>query len=66
MPLNHAKIRRRREALKLTQEQAAAAAGITRPSWSRIEAGNRPDPSLSTAEKIAAALKVKIDQLLDR
>jgi predicted transcriptional regulator len=57
MPLDPDKIRRRREALKLTVTEAARRAGMPQPNWSRIEAGEREDPRLSTAEKIAAVLR---------
>lgn len=56
MPLSPSKIRTRREKLGLTQQQAADKAGMPRPHWARLEAGDRPDPQLSTAEKVAHAL----------
>lgn len=64
MPLSPEKIRDRREALKLTQAAAAERAGMPQPHWSRIESGERPDPTLSTAERIAAALKCPLPKLL--
>jgi transcriptional regulator with XRE-family HTH domain len=64
MPLDHETIKLLRHRRKLTAEQAAAAAGMPRPHWSRIEAGVRPNPSLDTAERVAAALGVKIEKIL--
>lgn len=40
---------------RLTQEQAALLAGISRSAYSNIEIGKR-DPSVSSAKKIAKAL----------
>lgn len=64
MPLDAAKIKARRERLKLTQEQAAERAGMPRPHWSRIESGSRDDPNLSTAERVAKALKCPLVRIL--
>lgn len=63
MPLDPQKIRHRREALKLTQAEAAERAGMPRPHWSRIESGERTDPNLSTAERVASALKIGLTKL---
>jgi DNA-binding XRE family transcriptional regulator len=41
-------LKRRREAAGLTQEQAAAQAGITRNALSALEKKQYPDPHLST------------------
>ncbi len=41
-------LKRRREAADLTQEQAAAKAGITRNALSALEKKQYPDPHLST------------------
>jgi len=65
MPLDPSKIRKRREALKLTQAEAAKLAKMPAPHWSRIEGGNRSDPKLSTAEKVAQALQCGLEKLLD-
>ena len=65
MPLNPSKVRARREKLKLTQQQAAKAAGLLRPNWARIESGNHTDPNLSTAQRIAEALKCSLAALVD-
>jgi transcriptional regulator with XRE-family HTH domain len=57
------KLRKIRGERNLTQEQLAARAGLTREYIARLEAG-KYDPSLSTIEKLAKALKVKAADLL--
>ena len=52
-----------REAKGLTQAQLARAAGILRANLSRIEAGKHR-PTLETLEKLAAALKVPVVDLI--
>ena len=64
MPLDPQKIRRRRQNLKLTVTAAAARAMMAQPHWSRLEAGGRNDPILSTALQIAAALDCSLEKLL--
>jgi transcriptional regulator with XRE-family HTH domain len=64
MPLDPEKIKARRIALGLSQAEAAAMAGIQRSSWARIEAGDRDDPALSTAERMAHALRVGLAKIL--
>ena len=62
---DHEKMRRLREKLELTQEQAAAKAGLTsRQQWNDIESGRRASITITTLEKIAAALGVKAKDLL--
>ena len=58
-----AQIRKLREARGLTQSELAEKAGVTREYIARLEAG-RYDPSLSTIERLAKALKVKPAALL--
>lgn len=48
----------------LTQEQLAAKAGISRGYLARLETA-RQDPKLSTLEKLAKALRVKVAQLVE-
>lgn len=57
------RIRDRRLALGLTQEQLAARAGLTAVHVGRVEHGE-PDVSVSTIEKIAAALNTTPGDLL--
>lgn len=65
IPLDTAKIRRLRESLKFTQEQAAERAGLaSRQHWNNIESGRQVNISLAVLERIAAALGVKAKDLL--
>jgi transcriptional regulator with XRE-family HTH domain len=57
------KVRKLRQARGMTQGQLAEKTGVTREYIARLEAG-RYDPSLSTIEKLAKALKVKPTELL--
>ncbi len=54
-----------RKAKGMTQAQLARAAGILRPNLSRIEAGKHR-PTLETLERLAAALKVPVVDLILR
>ena len=58
------KIKAIRERRGLTQEQLAEKAGIGRSYLARLETA-RQDPTLSTLEKIAKALGVKISKLIE-
>ncbi len=58
-------VRKLRKAKGMTQAQLARAARILRPNLSRIEAG-RHRPALETLEKLAAALKVPVVDLIVR
>lgn len=60
MPLSPSKLFVRRSKLGMTQAEVAKLAKMTQQMYQRIETGVRPDPRLSTAEKIAAALKTTI------
>jgi predicted transcriptional regulator len=64
MPFNHEYMRTRREQLKLTQQECADAAKMPQPHWARLENGKRPDPTLSTVERVARVLKCKINKLI--
>ena len=59
-----AKIKRLRERRGLTQHELAEKAGIGRSYLARLETA-RQDPTLSTLEKIAKALRVKVAKLLE-
>lgn len=48
----------------LTQEQLAEKAGVGRSHLARLETA-RQDPTLSTLEKIAKALGVKVSKLIE-
>ncbi|MGG1249936.1 helix-turn-helix transcriptional regulator [Brevibacillus agri] len=54
------KMLNRRKALKLTQEDVAKRAGMTRANYAHIERG-RHNPSIEQMKVIAKALKVKPD-----
>lgn len=64
MPLDPAKIKARRERLKLSQTDAASRSSLARPSWSDYETGKRDNPSLDIAERIATALQCRLTSLL--
>ena len=66
MPLDREKIKSRRLKLGLSQEQAAEKAklGGGRQQWSNIENGGDASITLTTLEKVAAALGVKAKDLL--
>jgi transcriptional regulator with XRE-family HTH domain len=49
----------------LTFNEAARRAGISSGSWSNIESGRRADPSLFRVARIARALKITVDDLLE-
>ena len=57
------KLKRIRERRGLSQEQLAAAAGISRTYLARLEAAKH-DPTLRMIERLAKALKVKPAELL--
>ena len=48
----------------MTQEDLAVKAGVSRGYLARVETG-RHEPTLSTLEKLAKALKVKVGKLLE-
>ena len=64
-PINRlaSKLKHIRQERKLTQEQLAERAGLTREYIARLETG-RYDPTLSTIEKLAKALRVKVNDLV--
>src|SRR5437867_10880664 len=56
-------IRAVREARGLSQQQIAKAAGIPRATWTHLESG-AANPTLAVLIKVAAALQVRLDELL--
>lgn len=65
--MNHERIKALREKRKMTQAQAAVAAGMNDPRhWSNIERGYQQGKSISIEllERIAKALGVKASDLL--
>ena len=59
-----AKLKALREQRGLTQEQLSEKSGVSRTYLARLETG-RQDPTLSTLEKLAKALGVKVGRLLE-
>jgi len=57
------RIKAARFAKGLTQEQAAAKAGIRQGAWSEYETGRVENPNFATIKRIAAALDVSLDAL---
>ncbi len=58
------RLKKLRQSRGLTQGQLAEKAGFSRAYIARLEIG-RHDPTLSTLEKLAKALKVKAGKLLE-
>ena len=56
-------VRLLRDARGMSQAQLAKAAGIPRPTWTNIESGSA-NPTLAVLLKVAAALHVRIEELL--
>jgi XRE family transcriptional regulator, regulator of sulfur utilization len=56
-------IRALREARGLSQQQIAKIAGVPRATWTHLESGGA-NPTLAVLIKVAAALQVRLDELL--
>ncbi len=56
------RIRERRKALKLSQEELAKRCGVTRQTINAIE-NDKYDPTLSLAFRLAAVLETSVDGL---
>lgn len=64
---NAAEVRRRREAVGMTLQEAADRAGWPasgRQRWYDLESGRKADPQISTVVAVARALKCRIEDLL--
>jgi transcriptional regulator with XRE-family HTH domain len=59
-----ARIRELREQRKLSQEQLAHLSHLTLGGYRKVEVGKHSSPRLRTLENIAAALGVKVTDLL--
>jgi transcriptional regulator with XRE-family HTH domain len=59
-----ARIRARREAAGLTQQQLAARAELALSVLTKLEQGKATDPKLSTLRALARALGVTLDELV--
>ena len=58
-------IKKLRKQLKLTQEELARKAGITYSILIKIESGVNDNPTIKTLKKLADALEVSIDELME-
>jgi transcriptional regulator with XRE-family HTH domain len=58
-------LRQSRVALRLTQAQAAARAGISQPFWSRLERGGAVSASLETVASCAVAVETQLAAFLE-
>ena len=58
-------IRKMREKRGLTQEQLSKLAKVSQPYLSLLEKGDRKNPSLKMAKRLAKALKVKLTDLVE-
>ena len=58
-------IRELRERKKLTQEELAKRAKITRSHLALLEAGHRTNPSLDVLKRLARALGVPVGEVLE-
>jgi XRE family transcriptional regulator, regulator of sulfur utilization len=59
-----ANIRALRERDGLSQQQIAKLANVPRPTWANLESGDA-NPTVSVLTKVAAALRVGVEQLLE-
>jgi transcriptional regulator with XRE-family HTH domain len=60
------KVRRAREKLGMNQKQLAAASKITQATISRIESGQVKELKSEALKRLAAALRVTVDYLVDK
>lgn len=58
------RIKERREALKMSQEELATATGISRVTISRLESGTQSDLKVSNLKRLAEVLGCEIGELL--
>ncbi|MGA8475807.1 MAG: helix-turn-helix domain-containing protein [Candidatus Cybelea sp.] len=59
------RVREYRRLLSITQEELAAAAGITRIAVTRLDGNRTAMPSLPTALRLAAALGISVKELVE-
>jgi transcriptional regulator with XRE-family HTH domain len=65
MPNITQRLRRLRESKGLSQEKLARMADVANNTIVKIEAGKNQNPTLNTIKKIAKALDIKSDDLID-
>jgi len=58
-------IKKYRTKLGISQDKLSKLAGITLHTITKIESGATPDPRIETVKKIADALGVSIDKLIE-
>jgi transcriptional regulator with XRE-family HTH domain len=63
MPVSPEKIKQRRGSYR--QAEIAPRAEMSAQQWNDIESGRKPDPRVSTLERMAQAMGCKVDDLLD-
>lgn len=60
------RIKQLRKDQKLTQRDLAEKSGVSYSTLTKIETGFVQNPTIELVRKLAAALKVTLDQLVDR
>ena len=56
-------IRQRRKKLGFSQDKLSKIAGVAYNTIVKIESGENPNPTIKTAQKIAKALSLSLDEL---
>lgn len=64
MPLDPTKLKAAREAVELSQADAARLASIAPAKWGHYEQGLYPNPGVSNVQRMAIACGVTVDALL--
>jgi transcriptional regulator with XRE-family HTH domain len=59
-------IKKYRDKLGISQDKLSKLAGVTLHTIAKIETGSTPDPRIETLRKIADALNVGIDDLIQK
>ncbi len=49
-----------------TQTELAKKAGMSVQQWNNVESGRKPNPTISTVERMARAMKCRVDDLLSK
>lgn len=59
-------IKKYRDKLGISQDKLSKLAGVTLHTIAKIETGSTPDPRIETLRKIADALGVSVDDLIQK
>lgn len=59
-------IKKYRACLGISQDKLSKLAGVTLHTIAKIETGSTPDPRIETLRKIADALSVSVDDLIQK